>query len=127
MGEISLKQLVASPIQAAVAASQRLRPAHQDDPGWKACMRILPDTRQERGQKRRASHKGLQLFRILECSQLMHAMEANVAWYTGGREAVTLPEEDDCFSSTSKAKSGSAKHTCLAFVATALQHIVRAV
>jgi hypothetical protein len=95
MGEISLKQLVASPIQAAVAASQRLRPARQDDPGWKACMRILPDTRQERGQKRRASHKGLQLFRILECSQLMHAMEANVAWYTGGLEAVTLPEEDE--------------------------------
>ena len=95
MGEIGLKQLVASSTQAAVAASQRLRPAHKDHPGWKACMRMLPDTRQRQRQKHRASHKGLQLFHIKECSELMHGMEANVAWYTGGREAVTLPEEDE--------------------------------
>ena len=37
------------------------------------------------------AYKGLQLFCVVDCSHLFFEMQANVAWYTGGVDRVTLP------------------------------------
>ena len=56
--------------------------------GWKACVKFL---RKDYKEMCNASRPSVQLLRITSCSELMHGFEAEVNWYTGGNEYVTLP------------------------------------
>ena len=53
--------------------------------GWKVCENIL---RQSMEHIRKGS---FQLIHVLTCSELLHGVEAEVNWYTGGNSYVTLP------------------------------------
>ena len=56
--------------------------------GWKACVKFL---RKDYKEMRKASPNSFQLLSITSCAELMHGFEAEVNWYTGGNEYVTLP------------------------------------
>ena len=52
---------------------------------WKACENLLRKSMEE-------IRKGsFQLIHVLACSELLHGVEAEVNWYTGGNSYVTLP------------------------------------
>ena len=53
--------------------------------GWKVCKNLL---RKSMKEIRKGS---FQLIHVLTCSQLLHGVEAEVNWYTGGNSYVTLP------------------------------------
>ena len=53
--------------------------------GWKVCENLL---RQSMEEIRKGS---FQLIHVLACSELLHGVEAEVNWYTGGNSYVTLP------------------------------------
>ena len=53
--------------------------------GWDLCQRLL---RKNLKEIRKGS---TQLIHVLVCSVLMHGIEADVNWYTGGNSYVTLP------------------------------------
>ena len=53
--------------------------------GWKVCKNLL---RKSMKEIRKGS---FQLIHVLTCSELLHGVEAEVNWYTGGNSYVTLP------------------------------------
>ena len=57
----------------------------RESKGWKVCKNLL---RKSMKEIRKGS---FQLIHVLTCSELLHGVEAEVNWYTGGNSYVTLP------------------------------------
>ena len=53
--------------------------------GWRVCKQLLRKSMKEIRQG------SFQLIHVLTCSELLHGVEAEVNWYTGGNSYVTLP------------------------------------